>query len=149
MGPMMGSGPWNAGAVAWPFMLLPVLLMLVVLVIGLVVLLSSLDPARTERRRRSPEELLRNRYARGEVSHQHYQAALVDVLKDRYVRGEIGLEAYEAQLHRLLRDEHQVSGSASAERVVAIRQESYDSTKGEHDEPKDTPDFSRNESLQR
>ena len=102
MGPMMGSGPWNAGPGAWPFMFLP---MLVMLAIGLVFLVASLGPARMERRRRSPGEVLRDRYAQGAMNQEQYRAALVDVLKDRYIRGEIGLDAYEAQLNQLLRDE--------------------------------------------
>lgn len=127
----MGSGPWNAGPVVWPVLFLPMLLMLAVLVIGLVFLLSWLGPARTERRRRSPEEALRDRYARGEINRQRYREALADVLKDRYVRGEIGLDAYESRLGQLLQDERPLPNGSGDEQTAAMRRDVDGGTKGD------------------
>ena len=47
----------------------------------------------------SPEEILRERFARGEVTRDQYREAMVDMLKDRYVRGELTLEEYEARVN--------------------------------------------------
>jgi uncharacterized membrane protein len=52
----------------------------------------------------SPTEVLRDRYARGELSQNQYREALLDLLKDRYARGEIDLEDYEARSQELLVD---------------------------------------------
>ncbi|MBI4505989.1 MAG: SHOCT domain-containing protein, partial [Chloroflexi bacterium] len=57
-------------------------------------------------RPRSADDLLSERFARGELTRQQYQEALVDILKDRYVRGEVDLEGYEAHLALLLGEEH-------------------------------------------
>lgn len=83
------------------------LLVLVILMVG-IALLAGLTVTRRQGRHR-PErpqmpasELLRKRYARGELTRQDYQQGLVDVLTDRYVQGEIDLGAYEARLARLL-----------------------------------------------
>ncbi len=51
---------------------------------------------------RSPEERLRERYAAGALTRPQYQEALVDLLKDRYVRGELDVDEYEARLEHLL-----------------------------------------------
>lgn len=50
----------------------------------------------------SPENALRDRYARGEIGRQAYLDALTDILKDRYVRGELTAEEYEERLGILL-----------------------------------------------
>ena len=50
----------------------------------------------------SPENVLRDRYARGEIGRQAYLDALTDILKDRYVQGELTAEEYEERLGRLL-----------------------------------------------
>lgn len=99
MGPMMGGGTWGA---AW---------FLLVLVVLLVVALATIagfawGGGRVENRRRprTPEAMLRERYARGELTQQQFQEALVDLLKDRYVRGELTVEAYETRLQRLLEE---------------------------------------------
>ncbi len=47
----------------------------------------------------TPEEILRERFARGEVTRDQYREAVVDMLKDRYVRGELTLEEYEARVN--------------------------------------------------
>ncbi len=59
---------------------------------------SALPP----RRQRTPEELVRDRYARGELGWPEYQEVLVSLLKDRYVRGELELSQYEERVSRLL-----------------------------------------------
>lgn len=96
MGPMMGGGTWGA---AWFFLVLMVLIVVVLAVVA-----GEVRGGRTEDRRRppSPEAILRERYARGELTPRQYREALVDVLKDRYVRDELTLEAYEANLERLM-----------------------------------------------
>jgi uncharacterized membrane protein len=53
---------------------------------------------------RSPEALLRERYASGELSRERYLTILEDLLKDRYVRGEFDLDEYKAHLDELLRE---------------------------------------------
>ncbi len=47
----------------------------------------------------TPEEILRERFARGEVTRDQYRESVVDMLKDRYVRGELTLEEYEARVN--------------------------------------------------
>lgn len=47
----------------------------------------------------TPDEILRERFARGEVTRDQYREATVDLLKDRYVRGELTLEEYEARVN--------------------------------------------------
>lgn len=97
MGPMMG-GPWGGGTTAWL-----VLVVLLVLALGLVALVVW--DVRGERRwPRSPDEILRERYARGELGRQEYLDALADVLKDRYIRGELTSDEYETRLGLLLRE---------------------------------------------
>ncbi len=101
MGPMMGGG----GAAPDP----PGLVLLVIVVVlaagaGLVALVLWRDRDLAAGRRPTPEEALRLRYSRGELSREAYRQALIDILKDRYVRGELDVEAYEADLGRLLED---------------------------------------------
>jgi uncharacterized membrane protein len=52
----------------------------------------------------SPAQLLRLRYARGEITQRQFQDALVDLLKERYVSGELGLQEFEDELTRVLTD---------------------------------------------
>lgn len=100
---MVGDA-WAAG---W---LLPLLVLFVGLLLGVAAVavarpgLPSLGGSGPAPRPMGPEALLRERYARGELTRAQYREALVDVLKDRYVRGELELEAYEAQLARLLEE---------------------------------------------
>lgn len=98
MGPMMGG--WSGGGGGFG----PALVVVLVLALGLIALAvwrGGGTPA-APRRPRSPEEVLRDRYAKGEISRGQYLEALTDILKDRYVRGEIELEDFEARLDRLL-----------------------------------------------
>ncbi len=98
MGPMMG-GSW--GTPGWLFLALPVVLFVVVL--GAVTFVVLTTRGKSERRQpASPEEILRERYARGEISRQQYLESLEDSLKDGYVRGELTLDEYEARLALLL-----------------------------------------------
>lgn len=52
----------------------------------------------------APRDVLRDRYARGEISREQYLEAIADILKDMYVRGEITLEEFERRLERLTGD---------------------------------------------
>lgn len=63
---------------------------------------GSRDKRATAAAPRAPVDVLRDRYARGEITRETYRQALADVLKDRYVRGEITLDEFEARLERLL-----------------------------------------------
>lgn len=47
---------------------------------------------------KTPEEILRERFARSELTRDQYREAVVDMLKDRYVRDELTLEEYEARV---------------------------------------------------
>ena len=48
----------------------------------------------------TPEEILRARFARGELTRDQYRESVVELLKDRYVRDELTLEEYEARVER-------------------------------------------------
>lgn len=112
MGPMMGGptgpriGDWSGGSwsMGWPDLAL--VLLFVLLLAALVLAVWRSGARATSDRPRSAEDLLRERYARGELTQQQYREALVDALKDRYVRGEVDLEEYEARLALLLGEEH-------------------------------------------
>ena len=98
MGPMMG-GWWDTPG----WLVLALLVVLFALVLGAVTFAALATRGRPEPRRPpSPDEILRERYARGEIGRQQYLAALEDTLKDRYVRGELTLDEYEARLDLLL-----------------------------------------------
>ncbi len=98
MGPMMG-GSW--GTPGW--LDLVVLVVLLALALGAVTFAVLSTRGGSEPKRRvSAEEILCERYSRGEIGREQYRAALEDILKDRYVRGELTLEQYEAQLGVLL-----------------------------------------------
>ncbi|MBI3979674.1 MAG: SHOCT domain-containing protein [Chloroflexi bacterium] len=107
MGPMMGGGPWGSGVLSWPGQML---LVLFILALGLVALALWRRDGRVRRRPLLPEEMLRERYAAGEITRQQYQEALVDVLKGRYVLGELDLAEYELRLGRLLGEERPLEG---------------------------------------
>ena len=47
---------------------------------------------------KAPEDILRERFARGDLTRDQYRDSVVDMLKDRYVRGELTLEEYEARV---------------------------------------------------
>ncbi len=115
MGPMMGGGPWQSGPADWSWVLLP---LLVILVLGLTTLVRGYSRPRAERGGpHAPEHLLRDRYARGELTGVQYREALVDILKDRYVRGEIELDDYETRLGSLLEAERPRSEGAPVPRI--------------------------------
>lgn len=100
MGPMMdGWTGWSGGAfVGWGALLL-VGLFVTVFAVTRSVRHGGATTPRT--RRASPEETLRERYARGELTRQQYREALEDILKDRYVRDEITLEEFEKRVDQL------------------------------------------------
>jgi uncharacterized membrane protein len=87
------------GVFVW---LVVVLIVFAVAMAGLAYL-GVLGPGRIQRRLTTPEDILRDRYARGEIARQAYVEAITDVLKDRYVRGELTAEEYEERLGDLLR----------------------------------------------
>ena len=102
MGPMMDGGSWSNGTAVWLVLGLAILIMLALAVVtGFA--WGGRGPAR-QQRPQTPEELLRGRYARGEINRPKYREALVDVLKDRYVRGELEIDDYEARLRDLLEE---------------------------------------------
>ena len=116
MGPMMGGWQVGSGTVIdWTAPVVVLLLVLLLAVIALVVWRGS--GIRFGRREPSPGETLRERYARGELTKQQYQEALVDLLQDRYVRGEIDLGEFETRLAGLLGEEQP--------RPAADRQEAH------------------------
>lgn len=98
-GPPM-DGEWNSSG---GVLLILGLVALVLLVSVLLVLAgrASTMPDGPDRAR-SPEDMLRARYVRGELSRQQYLEVLSDLLKDRYIRGEIDVAEYEARLRLLL-----------------------------------------------
>ena len=67
----------------------------------------SMD-ARHRRERAAPAsqdaatEILRQRYAAGQLSQREFQAALINLLKERYIAGKIDQHQYEQQLEVLL-----------------------------------------------
>ena len=52
----------------------------------------------------TPEEVLRQRFARGELTRDQYQEAIIELLKGRYVTGELTLEEYETRVGTLIAD---------------------------------------------
>jgi uncharacterized membrane protein len=52
----------------------------------------------------TPEEVLRQRFARGEITHDQYQEAIIEILKGRYVTGELTIEEYEERVATLIAD---------------------------------------------
>lgn len=97
MGPPMGWGGSTAILLLLGVAVLVVLALALIAVAGRGSRATTLPPAP-----RSPEDLLRERYARGEIGRQQYLEALGDILKDRYIRGELDLNEYEARLDVLL-----------------------------------------------
>jgi|GEM_PF-5803609 len=97
MATMMGCGAWGSGLL-W-LSVMPVVL--VVLLVGILVL-ALRHPLVVWEPSPPREHLLRVSYASGEISRDQYLEALVEVLKDRYVRGDIRLDEYEAAVASLL-----------------------------------------------
>ncbi len=85
-------------AVIW----LVILIVLAVRAAGLLLASAGWTSALPPGRRRTPEELARERYARGEIGWPEYQEVLVSLLKDRYVRGELEVAEYEERVSRVL-----------------------------------------------
>ena len=55
----------------------------------------------------TPEEVLRQRFARGELTRDQYQESIIELLKGRYVTGELTLEDYETRVGTLIGDSPQ------------------------------------------
>jgi len=97
------GGSWMMSQMLFPF-----------LIVVVIVLLARPRHAWHERRRAydpappylsaTPEEVLRQRFARGELSRDQYQEAIIELLKGRYVTGELTLEEYEARVGTLIAD---------------------------------------------
>ena len=100
MGPMMDG--WQGGGGAFVGWLAPALVVMLVILFAVTRVLWHSGGTQPKRRRTSPEETLRVRYAQGELTRQQYQEALEDILKDRYVRGEVTLEEFEKRLDQLV-----------------------------------------------
>ncbi len=100
------DGPWHFWWV-FPIFGLGFMLLVVLLVIRPVAMAIAKAVGGTradveaQKDNRSPAEILRDRYARGEISREQYREALLDVIKDLYVRGEITLEEFETRAERL------------------------------------------------
>ena len=52
----------------------------------------------------SPVDVLRRRYAAGEIGQTAFRAQLTDLLKERYVRGDLTLGEFEARVRQLYQD---------------------------------------------
>lgn len=100
------DGPWHFWGV-FPVIGLGFMLLVVMFVIRPVAMAiaksvggtrASVEAAEDNR---SPAEILRDRYARGEINQEQYLAALLDILKDMYVRGEITVDEFEARAEKL------------------------------------------------
>ncbi|MBI2953404.1 MAG: hypothetical protein HYY30_03760 [Chloroflexi bacterium] len=80
-------------------------MVLIVLTVGIVALVIWRGGGATSwQRSRRPEDILRERYAKGELGRQQYLDALIDILKDRCIRGEIELDEYERRIDLLLEE---------------------------------------------
>jgi uncharacterized membrane protein len=70
--------------------------------------LLGAGPARhapqAERIQDSPVDVLRHRYAAGEIGQTEFRRQLVDLLKERYVRGDLTLAEFEVRVRHVLRD---------------------------------------------
>ncbi len=87
-------------AVIW----LIILIVLAVRVVGPLLATRSWPGVLPPGREREPDELARERYARGEIGWPEYQDVLLNLLKDRYVRGDLELAEYEERTSRILDD---------------------------------------------
>lgn len=52
----------------------------------------------------TPVDLLRRRYAAGEIGQTVFRRQLTDLLKERYVRGDLTLAEFESRVHHLYQD---------------------------------------------
>jgi len=100
------EGPWHFWWV-FPIIGLGFMLLVVMFVIRPVALAIAKSMRGTgsdveaAKEHRSPAEILRDRYALGEINQEQYREALLDVLKDMYVRGEITVDEFEARAEEL------------------------------------------------
>lgn len=98
---MASSSSWMMSRMLFPL-----------LVVVAVALLARPRHSWHERRRASgrsplplsgtPEEILRQRFAQGELSRDAYRDSIIEVLKDRYVSGELTLEEYESRVGTMI-----------------------------------------------
>ena len=51
----------------------------------------------------TPETLLRRRYIAGELTYEQFRSGMIDLLKERFARGQLALSEYEAELDKLLK----------------------------------------------
>ncbi len=79
-----------------------ILIVIAVRAVGPMLVGGSSPSALPQGRQRTPEELARERYARGEIDWPEFQEVLVNLLKNRYVGGELELAEYEERVSRLL-----------------------------------------------
>ena len=102
----MIGGSWMMSQMLFPFLLIAVIMLLV----------RPRDGLRDRHRAYSPpppaivgtpEEVLRQRYARGELTRDQYQEAIIELLKGRYVTGDLSLEDYETRVATLMGDSRQ------------------------------------------
>ena len=97
-------------------------MMVIWLIVFIVIALRAKGPLLARRgwldavppeRERTPEELARERYARGEIAAPEYRELLVNLLKDRYVEGELDLGEYEERASHVLDEGVLVPANAS------------------------------------
>lgn len=60
------------------------------------------QPAQSPASQDAATEILRQRYAAGQLSQSEFQGMLINLLKERYIAGKIGQSQYEQQLEVLL-----------------------------------------------
>jgi putative membrane protein len=101
--PTMGwgwGGPWILPRLLFPFLMVAAVLFLLRprFAWGGAYTGHAAGPAPSSYQGKTPEEILRERFARGELTQDQYREAVVDMLKDRYVRDELTLEEYEARV---------------------------------------------------
>lgn len=60
--------------------------------------------ALVDARRDSPVDVLRRRYAAGEIGQSEFRQRLIGLLKERYVRGDLTIGEFESRVERVLRD---------------------------------------------
>jgi len=123
------SGPWHFWWV-FPIIGLGFTLLVVMLVIRPVALAIAKsirgngNDVQSAEEHRSPADILRQRYALGEISQEQYREALMDILKDMCVRGEITVDEFDSRAERLyslepshLHEEWNRGGSSDSQQV--------------------------------
>lgn len=51
----------------------------------------------------APDALLRRRYVAGELTYDQFRTGMVELLKERFAQGQLGMTEYEAELEKLLK----------------------------------------------